>query len=289
VGIITSTSAALQPARIERIAHLEQLFEHAPMRHLGHLPVEGVHTNGTPSLVEVWDDAAGAWERAIYKPATAQLPQETFAWRAIGELRSQDLFATTVARHDPLDGYLVEFVDGLHPEGLTEAKRGLRIRHEHAARPDHEAQVDLHRMLGIDYVLANPDRHDEQMKVAHDGLLAFDQGLIGGLLTRTGDPLVVPFDDTLLGAAGVGATKHQPGVFELEPEAVARLLDDARSDEIAAAHAATLGSWDGPVNSKVQKTSAFAASQEYLDGVLARIEHLNTTGTILHVNARTLT
>ena len=273
-------------SRLDEVARLERLFAHAPMRRVGELEIDHSAFNGIPSLVELFDDGADTWVRAVHKPASAQLPQEIFAWRAAKAFDATDRLAVTMPRSDPLEGYVVELVPGEHPNSLVEAVRGLRAAHADAERPGLEARIDLHRVLGYDWLVENSDRHLKQLRVSPTGLLGFDHGHIGWRALETPRATVVPMHADLLGTTGERATFDSVVHMELEPAAVERLLAHADPAEIERAHARTLAIWSGPTHPDFVRTSAYAASDQYLDGVLARIEHLGRTGTIEYVNAR---
>lgn len=275
--------------RLETVARLEQLFAHAPMETLGALPGHTIGFNGTPRLVTLLDEASGACVHGVHKPAFAQQPQEAFAWRTVRQLHAEDLYAVVAERATgPHDGFVVERAAGSNPMSMEAVTTALAARHGGGTASARAGVVDLHRMIGVDYVLGDSDRHLRQMSVAPTGVLGYDHGHLGYLHLAAPNSVTIPMHDDLFGPAARVATADHPHVLELEPAAIDSLLSSVDDQLIERAHAETLGSWNGPVHEQFATTSAYASSTEYLDGVFERLDQLEDHGTVRMFNVRSL-
>lgn len=241
----------------------------------GPLPNAARGMNGIPTLVRVTDPVDGMVIEAVQKPAVAQAAQEAFAWQAARQLNVDDLVTVAARRFDLGGSVLIERAPGLMPASPSDIARVA-------------SREDLHRLLAFDYVLANSDRHLLQMFVnpSQGGLLAFDHGHIGVGLKRTKDVLTAPMHDALFAAAGVQVPVGIERRAALMPEAIKLVAHNVDKDELYLAHAKTLANTARVRGAAMPRADRFARSNQYIDGVMERLDALQATGEIRYLNSR---
>ncbi len=270
--------------RLQQVAQLERVL--AGGRILSRMPLPGVPAsfNGAPELVRVLDVASGEVIEAVARAATAQPAQDAFAWQVGKQAAMHDLMVVSMLRPGRHGGSLAERAAGSNPSDLRGVVHVLAAAHAGDADPMAAARIDLQRLVGFNWLLADPDLHANQISVAANAVRTYDHGHIGFIRPRGGSPLITPMLDALVGVAGLKAPRALPVAVALEPAAAASLTASASAEGIARAHASTLESWRGPINQRLRSTTRYVQSQQYLDGVIERLEHLRSTGEISYVH-----
>lgn len=278
IGLFRSASRAAAPsadvaarAALGSVDEVERILATGAVEIVGDLPGAAKGINGLPKLARVTDAATGATIDAVVKPAAAQAAQEAFAWKAARALGVDDLVAVAVRRFD-LDGsVLLERAPGVHPASPRDIANVV----------DRES---LHRLLGFDYVLGNPDRHLQQMRVSPTGLLAFDHGHLGVRHARMPSPLTAPMHDSLHGVAGLRPPAGVERVGALDPAAVAALTPPGAEQALELAHGTALANTRRVRGALMQGADRHARSDAYIDGVIERLRALRDTGEIRYLH-----
>lgn len=139
------------------------------------------------------------------------------------------------------------------------------------------ARVESQLMRAFDYVLANSDRHGGNGIVdARSGVTLIDQGHIGRGSAHAADRLVPGMRSDFL-----GATDNTVELDDVTVDFLRRRLD---GDGLRAIHAATLRGDNRPypVTGEFGHFNTYVESNGFIDGAVARLEHLVETGRFRH-------
>lgn len=276
------------PAAIDAV---EELLRTGPIRWDGRKvgSVDGNY-NGELALVRVGEGARQL--DAVYKPPDAMAAQESFAWQG-GRLLGIDHTMAAAARRDR--GVLIEFVPGAPPPrsayGSDIVEEHLRSWYSHnmpwvadgAARA--AARTDLDLMRASTFVLGNEDVHGGNvlLDAARGGAVVPDNGHLapGRELLFEGEPVGPPLRHFVLRSAG-----DRSGVVKLGDEArewLAVRLDPAALRELHATELAN-ESVQGLNGERLARLQA-VQRPGYVDGVIARWQHLVDTGAFRYAEA----
>ncbi len=237
-----------------------------------------VHDPDVPAAPPTW---------VVEKDAGAQAAQEEFGWRLARAMGIDHLVAAAIRREDGVARIVFRPGRGVTLTGVTDVPRLEQALAKSylddatlgldATQAAQAARIDRHLLQVFDYLIANNDRSGSN--ALYDSLTRlftfFDSGHAGrGELAVNGGTTLEPVLQLFQAGTGGGHVDIDPTVVDylrrrLTPERINRLHEQVfAAPGIAGPKTRSIG----------ERFIGHVSSDRYRAGIVARLEHLTTTG-----------